>query len=90
MLSKFRAKPVVLEAVRLTKENATAVREFIGKHKYDDSRDGHDPVNIMLRSAHGNVLLEVGDWLVKDAQGDYYPCKDSIFKAKYEPVGVAK
>lgn len=27
-----------------------------------------------------------GDFIIRGLEGEYYPCKSSIFHAKYEPI----
>jgi hypothetical protein len=27
-----------------------------------------------------------GDWLIRGVEGEYYPCKDRIFRKTYEPI----
>ena len=86
MLKPYVAKPVEIQAVRLTRENAEEMRKFIGENNYDANRNKFDPYNILLRNKHGDVQLNVGDWLVKEADGSgYYPCDDVTFSAKYKP-----
>lgn len=33
------------------------------------------------------VLLRTGDWLIKGVQGEFYPCRDSVFAETYDLVG---
>lgn len=91
MLQTFKTKPNTIRAVQLTKENAAEMRKFLTDTQYDATRDGHDPVNIMLRNSHGNMLLRVGDWLIREPDGNgYYACDPQTFASKYEPAGVTK
>ena len=42
-----------------------------------------------VHTIHNNqiVLLEVGDWIIPEPDGEhYYPCKPDIFKETYEKV----
>jgi len=85
MFQKFVTRPATIEAVRLSRENSEAVKKLIGRQAYDDSREGFDPYNIMLRNKHGNVLASIGDWIIKERDGSgYYPCTDADFTAKYD------
>jgi len=29
-------------------------------------------------------IASVGDWILRGVQGEFYPCKDSVFRATYE------
>lgn len=30
-------------------------------------------------------VADIGDWIIKGVQGEFYPCKPDIFAATYEP-----
>jgi hypothetical protein len=32
------------------------------------------------------MLADVGDWVIKGVEGEFYPCKPSIFAATYDKV----
>jgi hypothetical protein len=32
------------------------------------------------------MRAQIGDWIIKGIQGEFYPCKPDIFKATYEPM----
>lgn len=34
----------------------------------------------------GNLFLHPTNWLMFGTEGEYYPCKDSVFREKYEAV----
>jgi hypothetical protein len=34
----------------------------------------------------GSLLATEGDWIIKGVAGEFYPCKDDIFRLTYEPV----
>ena len=60
-MPKFRKKPVVIEAVQLTRQ-------------------------VTVHTLEGDVIGEVGDWLITGVDGEQYPCKLHIFEQTYEPV----
>ena len=37
-----------------------------------------------VHTLEGVMRGEPGDWLVKGVKGEFYPCKDDIFKATYD------
>lgn len=39
-----------------------------------------------VMTANGPVTAKVGDWLLKDSLGLWYPCNDLVFRTVYEPV----
>jgi hypothetical protein len=60
-MPKFRKKPVVIEAIRLTQA-------------------------VEIPTLEGEMVGNVGDWLITGVQGEQYPCKHEIFIATYEPA----
>ncbi len=40
----------------------------------------------IVKTLEGDMLASKGDWLIKGIEGELYPCKDSVFRKKYEPV----
>ena len=80
----YRKRPVVIEAFRLTDEwfdlphpNPQHIIGFIT-----------DPIGrtVTIPTLEGNHLAKVGDWIIKGVAGEFYPCKDDIFRVTYEEV----
>lgn len=81
---KFKKKPVVIEARRFNEEgpgDALQIVEWIGDAAKIAPGEG-----IAIKTMEGTMLAVVGDWIIKGVEGEFYPCKDSIFKATYEQV----
>jgi hypothetical protein len=86
---KFRKKPVVIEAVKLTRRCADVCVDFIGKENVSDYNLGEfeeDSCYINIRTLEGIMSASEGDWIIKGVKGEFYPCKPDIFKATYEAV----
>jgi hypothetical protein len=86
---KFRKKPVVVEAQQLfTYHDAPRIVEWIescgGKATYGQQKNG--PVEVLISTLEGVMRADIGDWIIKGVNGEFYPCKPDIFKATYEPV----
>ena len=47
-----------------------------------DPRDGR----MMIATLEGFHHVNVGDWIIRGVQGEFYPCKSDIFEATYERV----
>jgi hypothetical protein len=75
-LSRFRKKPVVVEAEQW----------FPGKAVAGVTEEGG---SAFVVTAHGQkAYLAAGDWVIAEPGGrGHYPCKPDIFAATYEPVG---
>ena len=99
-MSKYRKKPVVIEAFHMTKE---AIDEAIkdrwlwpGWLREAWDKDRHDEGSLFFDYAMDNFLtittlegphkVTPGDWIIKGVKGELYPCKPDIFEATYEAV----
>jgi hypothetical protein len=39
-----------------------------------------------IDTLEGGHIVCPGDWIIRGVQGEFYPCKDEIFKLTYAPV----
>ena len=79
-MTKYRKKPVVIDAMQWTGDNKDEVLEFIGGDHWWD-QDG--PILVTLE---GEMRAEVGDWIIRGVKGEFYPCKPDIFAWTYDLV----
>lgn len=90
-MSKWRKKPVVIEAVQLLWMNQDEIREFADVGKLVDGKpewevvDGYRIV-LSIPTLEGVMLANDGDWIIKGVEGELYPCKPDIFDKTYEAV----
>jgi hypothetical protein len=92
---KYRKKPVVIDAVQLT-------REVIEAYLWDGgalpdgvrlSHSSHHPgrrevyqFRAHIKTLEGDMECREGDWIIRGVKGELYPCKPDIFEATYEAV----
>lgn len=81
-VSKFRKKPVVIEAVQFTGENKDEIVEFTGDLVGIENEDG----TLGIITLEGSLRASPGDWIIKGVKGEFYPCKPDIFAATYDAV----
>ena len=48
------------------------------------------PEPFEVETLEGTMTGNPHDWLIKGVEGEYYPCKDSVFKKTYMPVEKIK
>lgn len=85
--TRFRKKPVVVEAVRLTDlDDVDAAVRWVQEAGYFASRSSLDDHVMKLATLEGDMFADVGDWIIRGVKGEFYPCKPDIFEATYEPV----
>lgn len=82
---KYRKKPVVIEAHKLTPDNIEFLEPWCG----GSIKGIRFPVNercIDIQTLEGEMRAEMGDYIIKGVKGEFYPCKPDIFEMTYEPV----
>jgi len=87
---KFRKKPVVIEAVQWTGENSEEVLSFAltGPRPLwgDDFGVDTNSGEVCISTPEGRMTADPDDWIIRGVEGEFYPCKESIFHKTYEAV----
>lgn len=86
--AKYRKKPVVIEAMKLESNFSPAKEEVVkwaSPNAFVEAVTGH----LYISTLEGNMLVSVGDWVIKGIQGEFYPCKPDIFAKTYEVANDA-
>lgn len=82
-MTKYRKKPVVIDAWQLTKENIEAgIPDWIDTEQV--SIFGEANAFAEIHTLEGTMQASYGDYIIKGVQGEFYPCKPDIFEATYE------
>ena len=79
---RFRKKPVIVEAVQFTLamlDREAAWPEGVCPDTFRQNRP-------YIPTLEGDMLVEVGDWIITGVNGERYPCKPDVFEKTYEPV----
>lgn len=86
----FRKKPFVIEAVLYdgTVEAANEVLAWIGTHgaTADRAHRTKPEDGIFIHTLEGIHHASQGDWIIKGVKGEFYPIKNDIFRATYDPA----
>lgn len=82
-MTKYRKKPIVIEAIQYTGTNFVAIGEFMRWQNIDLCRD--EDV-LIIDTLEGEIKACPGDYIIKGVSGEFYPCKPDIFEKTYEPV----
>ena len=87
---KFRKKPVVIEAIQYTAYSIQDCYDFIDSRvgNFPEVGRGLDPSDgkFKITTLEGVMIADVGDWIIKGVNGEFYPCKPDIFKKTYDQV----
>jgi hypothetical protein len=100
-MARFRSKIVEIDAVRVTAADYNGqtwdgspfsevpdwLAAAVGAGKIVPVTPGStDYAEWEIRTLEGNMLATPGDWIIRGTEGEFYPCKPSVFERKYEPV----
>lgn len=85
---KFTKKPVQIEAMQWdgTAQGATPIIDWILSHDGNARFDDYtmDSALLLIRTLEGDMAASAGWWIIRGVEGEFYPCKDSVFVATYD------
>jgi len=81
-MRKYRKKPVVIEAIKWDGNNYLQMDDFIGSN--NNLYTKNKKLNIV--TLEGTMTANIGDYIIKGVEGEFYPCKPDIFHKTYEEV----
>lgn len=95
MILKARKKPIDIECIKWDGLNLTEIKKFCGKIKNAyNSACTNDIAYVVYRNDYkydlyistleGDMKAEIGDYIIKGVNGEFYPCKSDIFEKTYE------
>ncbi|MFE2662710.1 penta-EF hand family protein [Streptomyces mirabilis] len=84
-MPRYRKKPVEIDAVRWTEDEPMRMLiDFTNGLVQLNDVDREFSVYDRLHDTW--VKFEYGDWILKGVQGEFYPCRNDVFAATYEPA----
>ena len=87
-MQKYRKKPVVIDAVLLTPDNAEDIIDAMRKDGYQVKSYSTPPMRavtgITFKTDQGDLICKYNEYLIKGIQGEYYPCTIEVFDKTYE------
>ena len=81
MMSKYRSKLIEIDAIEWDGTNEDSIYKFV-KDRYYISVDGA----LMLLTKEGDVKVNIGDFIVKEFNEDFFVCSSDLFYKKYEVI----
>ena len=80
MIKKYRKKPVTIEAIQWNGENLSEIRDFMRSTVVNNG------LVLIIPTLEGNKHASLNDYIIKDINGKFYPCKPYIFANTYEEL----
>lgn len=87
--TKYRKKPVEVDAVELTRTNSRDVAEWcegtVGT--FVDPKEITETIRgVKIATLEGEMIALPGAFVIRGVAGEFYPCQPDIFAATYEEV----
>lgn len=89
---QYRKKPVVIQALHypampidapgMVEQQAEIIQWCGGR------RAGGAYELIAIDTLEGTMYAKPGDWVIRGVAGEFYPCRDDIFRQTYEPAAT--
>lgn len=81
-VNRYRRRPEEFDAIKWDGSNLVAIQTLVGSDRAYIFRDGRLCVITL-----GERLLSLGDWVMKDANGDVSAMDSKSFPYNYVPIG---
>lgn len=86
MVEKYRKKPIEIEAIQFDGNNLKDVIDFINDETFYCPIPYESGHLINVDTLEGTVTCYPGYWLIRGVKGEFYPCRDDVFRMTYEKV----
>lgn len=95
---KYIKKPVVIEAIQLTRDRERIAQciewvydidmsvSVIGRNSCIDVVINSN--GLIIATLEGDMKANFGDYIIKEIKGEFWPCKPDVFLKSYEMVEV--
>ena len=79
---KYRKKPIIIEAIQWTGRNIEEMFNFAhDKISYSEKYE-----TFFIDTLEGSMKANIGDFIIKGINNEFYPCKPDIFNKTYELI----
>lgn len=79
MVKTYIKKPTTVQALEYVENEEQKVLDFAKGSMLTE-------FGIYIPTLEGKMLARPGDFIIRVAEGEYYPCKPSVFKETYDLV----
>ena len=81
-MKNYTKKPVTIEAIQWTGGNLIDVINFAESSVTVKWASGND--ELLIHTLEGDMVASKYDYIIKGIDGEFYPCKPSIFERTYD------
>lgn len=75
-------KPIPVEAIQWTGNNFNEIYDFIIGQPIVVTTFNE----LVISTLEGDMKAPVGSWIIRGPLGEYYPCRQEVFKETYEAI----
>lgn len=86
MIKKYRKKPIEIDAIQYTGNNVSEIENFVGTNLLHYNTQEENDYQLGIPTLEGIMKASIGDYIIRGAKGEFYPCKPDIFKITYDEV----
>lgn len=85
-MKQARKKPVTISFMVFERGNIDSIKEWLGDsfHGYSVARNMNAKASLIIKTLEGFIEATEGDYIIQGVEGEFYPCKPSIFLSTYD------
>jgi len=82
-IEQYEKLPVQISAIIFTDETVPELEQWLKNvsHSYN-----HDQRTFSIGTLEGVMIANIGDYIIKGVNSEFYPCKPDIFAKTYKKV----
>lgn len=83
---KYRKKPIEVEAIQFDGYNHDEIKSWSNGKVVSAKAWKPNYCQLEVHTLEGVMDINIGYFVIKGIEGEFYPCKESIFLKTYEAV----
>jgi hypothetical protein len=88
-MKMYVKKPIPVPALQWTGDNFQEIKDFCTDENLEEMCFTNNK-DLWIKTREGQLMAQVGDFIMKGIEGEFYPCAESIFKKTYDEVEETK
>jgi hypothetical protein len=88
-MKMYVKKPIPVPALQWTGDNFQEIKDFCTDENLKEMCFKNNK-DLWIQTREGQLMAQVGDFIMKGIEGEFYPCAESIFKKSYDEVNEAE
>jgi hypothetical protein len=84
-MKMYVKKPIPVPALQWTGDNFQEIKDFCTDENLEEMCFTNNK-DLWVKTREGQLMAQVGDFIMKGIEGEFYPCAESVFKKTYDEV----